>query len=170
MNDEDVPRILPAGPEHLSEIAELANLIWNAHYPGIISQSQVDYMLGQSYDIATMAHEITHESIRYDRLLLADEFVGFVSYGSASIPSELKIHKLYLHPTYQRRGFGQIVLNHVAEFARHYEYHKLILNVNKNNQQAIAAYQKNGFHIRDEVVLDIGNGFVMDDYILEKAL
>jgi ribosomal protein S18 acetylase RimI-like enzyme len=46
----------------------------------------------------------------------------------------------------------------------------LILAVNKRNEKAIAAYRKQGFAVRDSVCVDIGNGFVMDDFIMAKPL
>ena len=46
----------------------------------------------------------------------------------------------------------------------------LVLGVNKRNAKAIQAYRRNGFTVREEFVLDIGNGFVMDDYLFEKKL
>jgi ribosomal protein S18 acetylase RimI-like enzyme len=45
----------------------------------------------------------------------------------------------------------------------------LFLNVNKYNS-AIQFYHKIGFEIAKEEVIDIGNGFVMDDYVMEKQL
>ena len=42
--------------------------------------------------------------------------------------------------------------------------------MNKHNAGAIAAYRRLGFAMREEVVVDIGNGYVMDDYVMAKAL
>ena len=44
------------------------------------------------------------------------------------------------------------------------------MQVNKANVRAIAAYKKAGFHIAQEAVFDIGHGFVMDDYLMEKLI
>jgi diamine N-acetyltransferase len=44
------------------------------------------------------------------------------------------------------------------------------LQVNKKNRQAIAAYEKAGFRIAEEAVFDIGKGFVMDDFLMSKAV
>ena len=44
------------------------------------------------------------------------------------------------------------------------------MQVNKRNDRAIAAYQKAGFCIAEEAVLDIGGGFVMDDFLMEKEV
>jgi len=46
----------------------------------------------------------------------------------------------------------------------------VILAVNKRNTAAINSYRKYGFAVREAIVDDIGHGFVMDDFIMEKML
>ena len=83
---------------------------------------------------------------------------------------ELKLEKLYVHQDAQRRGVGSRLIARVEAEAIAQGLPTLILNVNKNNLQAIQAYQKSGFVIRESVVVDIGGGFVMDDYVMAKRL
>jgi ribosomal protein S18 acetylase RimI-like enzyme len=161
--------IQSAGPEHLPEIAAVATVIWRAHYPGIIPPEQIDYMLGRMYDVEVMRKEID-SGIVYDRLLVNGELTGFASYGPNSNSGELKLHKLYVHPARQRQGLGTLLLNHVEAIARQRAFTHLVLAVNKRNRQAIAAYLKHGFAIRESVVVDIGGGFVMDDHVMAKPL
>jgi ribosomal protein S18 acetylase RimI-like enzyme len=161
--------IRPAGPEHLNEIAALAAIIWRAHYPGIIAHEQIDYMLARMYDVEVMRREI-ESGIAYDRLLVDGALRGFCSYGPTSNAGELKLHKLYIQPDWQRHGLGGSLLNHIAGVARKRDFSILILAVNKKNTHAIAAYRKHGFTIRESIVADIGGGFVMDDYVMAKLL
>lgn len=161
--------IMPAQPGHLAAIAALAEVVWRAYYPGIISAAQIDYMLAQMYDLEVMRQEMAN-GISYDRLLVDETLVGFASYGPADADGEMKLHKLYVHPAWQRRGLGGRLLRHVEHAARQRSCPALILSVNKANQQAIAAYRKNGFTIRESVVVNIGGGFVMDDYVMAKRL
>ena len=162
-------RIEPAGPEHLGEIAALAALIWRAHYPGIISPAQIEYMLARMYDVKLMRDELV-AGICYDRLLLEGELRGFASYGSASVTGELKLHKLYIHPEFQRRGLGARLLERVQSAALARGCTTIMLAVNKRNAHAVAAYQKHGFAVRESVAADIGDGFVMDDFIMAKPV
>ena len=46
----------------------------------------------------------------------------------------------------------------------------LTLRTNQHNHTALAAYQKYGFSVTAQVITEIGAGFVMDDYMLEKVL
>ena len=83
---------------------------------------------------------------------------------------EAKLDKLYVLPSRQRHGLGGRLIARVAERARAAGATTLILNVNKHNAQAIRAYEQHGFAIREAVVVDIGDGFVMDDYVMELDL
>jgi ribosomal protein S18 acetylase RimI-like enzyme len=58
----------------------------------------------------------------------------------------------------------------VEQRARSRGAERLVLQVNKQNAAAIAFYQRQSFTIREAAVFDIGNGFVMDDYVMEKPL
>lgn len=161
--------VLPSEKEHLRSIANLAKIIWRSYYPGIISETQIEYMLAFMYDLDVMEQEL-RRGINYDRLLVDEELTGFASYGASDAEAEIKLHKLYVHPSLHRRGLGSLVLRHVEKVARESQNRTLILSVNKTNRQAIAAYERNGFVVRRSVVVDIGGGFVMDDYVMEKEI
>ena len=162
-----VVTILPASPQHVDEIARLAGIVWRRHYPGIISSEQIEYMLARMYDLDVLRREIG-EGITYARLLADDELAGFAAYGPAG--TEMKLHKLYIHPQRQRCGFGTALLGYVEKASSARGFRSLMLTVNKRNQRAIAAYRKAGFAIRESAVFDIGGGFVMDDYVMAKPL
>ena len=151
-------------------ISELAGVIWRACYPGIISNAQIDYMLTRMYSLDVLRDEIRSQGIHYKCLLMDGKLVGFASYGPTSEPGVMKLHKLYVLPELHGRGLGSRLLQHVEREVRAGKGRRLILSVNKRNAKAIAAYQRNSFVIADSVVTDIGDGFVMDDYIMAKDL
>lgn len=163
-------QIIRAGEEHLPTIARLADTIWRACYPGIISTEQIDYMLSRMYALDAMQDEIRSHGIRYDLLLVDDRPAGFASYGPTPNAGEMKLHKLYLLPELHGRGLGSRLLQKVEQEVRATGAHRLVLSVNKRNTQAIAAYKRNGFEVAESIVTDIGGGFVMDDYIMAKEL
>ena len=160
--------IQAAGPEHLPAIAALADVVWRAHYPGIIPVAQIDYMLPRMYGLEVMRRELA-DGVSYDRLLVNGDLLGFASYGPVA-PAEMKLHKLYLHPAWHGRGLGSRLLARVEGQASGRGFNTLILAVNKANQKAITAYRRNGFTVRESIVSDIGGGFVMDDFIMTKPL
>jgi GNAT superfamily N-acetyltransferase len=168
--DQLKSRIIPATEADLPVISELAGVIWRACYPGIISNAQIDYMLTRMYSLDVLRDEIRSQGIHYKCLLMDGKLVGFASYGPTSEPGVIKLHKLYVLPELHGRGLGSRLLQHVEREVRAGKGRRLILSVNKRNAKAIAAYQRNSFVIADSVVTDIGDGFVMDDYIMAKDL
>lgn len=154
---------------HLAEISALAAVIWRAHYPGIISHAQIDYMLARGYAVDTMRREL-EGGIDWFCALADEELRGFASVGPTGTAAEFKLHKLYVHPDCQRLGLGTALLKECESTARTRGATTLRLNVNKRNDQAIAAYQRRGFTIREAIVADIGGGFVMDDYVMTRTL
>ncbi len=103
-----------------------------------------------------------------------NEAIGYCSYAltedSAEMkPGEMKLEQLYLLPELHGQGLGRLMLRHVEEQAKMRGCSRLVLQVNKRNDIAVAFYRKAGFTVREEAVFDIGNGFVMDDYVMEKA-
>jgi diamine N-acetyltransferase len=163
-------QILRATQADLPAIATLAGIIWRAHYPGIISSGQIDYMLAKMYSLATLRQEIRAQSIRYERLLADGQLAGFAAYGPTEEAAVFKLHKLYLDPKSHGRGLGSLLLQHCEREVRKLCATRLMLTVNKRNSKAIAAYQRNGFVVMESVVVDIGGGFVMDDYVMAKNL
>jgi GNAT superfamily N-acetyltransferase len=163
-------RIVSASQEHLPVIAQLAGRIWRACYPGIISHAQIEYMLARMYALETLRDEIRCRGIRYEVLFVDGQPAGFASFGPASEPGVVKLHKLYLLPELQGRGLGSRLLKHCEAEARRLGAQRLILSVNKRNARAIATYRRHDFVIAESVVTDIGGGFVMDDFIMAKEL
>jgi GNAT superfamily N-acetyltransferase len=82
----------------------------------------------------------------------------------------MKLDKLYVRYDLRGRGYGSLLLSHVEERARSLECTRLYLQVNKNNRSAIDAYLRNGFSVSEAARFDIGRGFIMDDYVMSKAL
>jgi len=155
--------------EEVDTLISLAYRIWHAHYPGIITIEQIDYMLAHSYTREIILNEIEHQDISW--IVIKDDtaIIGFISVGPLG-DGTMKLHKLYLLPEYHSRGIGSRALAEVEQFAKRHNAATLVLNVNRHNQKAISAYQRAGWRVTDEVVLDIGSGYAMDDYIMAKQL
>lgn len=161
--------IRPARLEDCTAIAAIADRIWRAHYPGMITIEQIDYMLAQRYNPEALQEQISSEGQWFDLVLIDGELSGFAQYLLVEA-GEMKLDKLYLLPELHGKGYGSRLIHHVKKKAREHGCGRLVLAVNKHNQKAIDAYLRNGFRIRESVVIDIGGGFVMDDYVMEKEL
>ena len=161
-------RIAPLAAKEAGYLCALAGEIWRRHYADIIGAAQIEYMLEQRYSPAVVSAELQRGDLWWDQLLVDDQMVGFASYFLTGKAGAMKLDKLYVHHAHQRRGYGRMLLDHAVTIARAHGCGTLMLAVNKNNRKAIAAYAKYGFRIADSVVKDIGGGFVMDDYIMQK--
>jgi ribosomal protein S18 acetylase RimI-like enzyme len=151
-------------------LAQLAGTIWRAHYTKIIGSAQVDYMLADRYTPERLRPYLNANDRWLMLLRIDNRVVGYCSYALTEVPGEMKLEQLYLLPELQGQGLGRLMLRHVEEQARARSCRTLLLQVNKRNDIAVAFYRKSGFAVREEAVFDIGGGFVMDDYVMEKAL
>lgn len=164
MNDTAEIRALRM--EEVPVLSALAREIWRAHYPGIISVAQIEYMLAERYDEAVIRAELARGDIEWDVLMLDGRMAGYTSYFPGEAADEMKIDKLYLHPRVHRNGWGGRLIAHVAAMASRRGCGRLTLAVNRHNHTAIAAYHKHGFVTVRTSVRTIGGGFLMDDYIM----
>lgn len=146
-------------------IRALAESIWRACYPGIISPEQIEYMLQRMYSPETVRAELEN-GVVWELMVLDGQAAGYLSYEFEAEPRRIKLHKLYLLPAMHGRGFARQAMAHVLEKATHAGAGQVYLQVNKQNARAIAAYRKIGFRIADALRCDIGGGFVMDDYVM----
>ena len=163
-------RIDPLSESDFDTIAQLADTIWRSHYISMISMMQIDYMLAGRYVPDRLRHYIDSQE-RWLWVLRVDGVpVGYCSCSLGEDAEAMKLEQLYLLSEHKGRGFGGRMLRHVEENTRALGGSRLYLTVNKGNTDSIAMYRKSGFAVREEVVFDIGNGYVMDDYVMEKEL
>lgn len=151
----------------IETVARLAFEIWNQHFTPIIGKAQVDYMVEEFQSKKAIAGQIESGYSYY--LLKADgDYIGYT--GVCPKEEELFLSKLYIRASQRGKGYGRKVVGFLEELAREKGLGKITLTVNKNNTDAIKAYEKFGFANVGAVVQDIGNGFVMDDHKMEKAV
>lgn len=82
----------------------------------------------------------------------------------------MRLSKLYVKKALRGHNLGKALLQHAIEAARSLNYKKLDLTVSRNNLTTISWYKHHGFIIDTSEITDIGNGYVMDDYIMVKEL
>jgi diamine N-acetyltransferase len=162
--------IAPLAGDEAETVAALAREVWRHHYPPIIGAAQTEYMLAQRYHPDSIRAELASGTVWWDTVQDKGRMVAFASSFPLEESRAIKIDKLYVHPARQREGLGGALIEHMRSRAARLGFAKLVLAVNKRNFTAIDAYRKHGFAIAEAVVKDIGGGFVMDDYIMEKPV
>lgn len=162
--------IYPASAADYTTIQRIAHATWPATFGDILSPVQIKYMLDWMYSLPALHEQVEKKGHRF---LLAEEenvVLGFLSYElSYQGKPVTKIHKIYILPATQGKGVGKSLLEKAAELATGAENTTLSLNVNRHNK-AVDFYKKVGFEIIRQENIDIGEGFLMEDYILEKQL
>ena len=147
--------------------ADLAKTIWTEHYTPIIGLEQVNYMLDK-FQSENAIQEQLEKAIAYYLMRFQDEFVGYFSF---SINEDvLFLSKLYVLKSARGNGIARAALSFIEWKAKELGLAKIKLTVNKYNSNAIGAYEKMGFVNVESIVQDIGSGYVMDDYVLERKL
>jgi ribosomal protein S18 acetylase RimI-like enzyme len=158
--------IVVATKEQLAIVKNLAYKIWPNAYETILSRAQLDYMLEMIYSIDSLEKQF---NIGHVFILIEDDqnFIGFASYElNCNNSNKTKLQKLYVLPEIQGKGIGKQVIDYIKDKVLLSNNVALFLNVNKFNK-AKDFYQKYGFQIIKEEVIDIGNNYIMDDYVME---
>lgn len=169
MNEDDIP-----------ELSALAQRIWYAHYPdNIITRAQTEYMLEKSYSTESIRAQL-NAGHQFLLALGAGKIIGFLSVGPLSdvkdpilrgttvMQHDRFLHKFYAAPEQQGKGLGKALLQELL--IRLPNMKRLRLQVARKNTNSWNFYLKRGFTIEREADFDIGNGFVMADYVMEKIL
>lgn len=163
-------QIIAASTEEIFVIQSLADRIWPSTFSDILTQEQIIYMMDMMYNTGSLEKQMEELGHHYLLAKDNDEYLGYLSYELNYKNSEItKIHKIYVLPSCQRRGIGQLFINAISDIAKANNNKKLSLNVNRFNK-AVNFYQHIGFEIKGKEDIDIGNGFLMEDYIMNKKL
>jgi len=155
-------------PLLIRRVCELAEEIWREHYTPIIGREQVDYMLEKFQSEQSVAAQIQAGCLYY--LVKNDQNdVGYFCVQPKRASNELFLSKFYIRAPARGRGYGRIAQDFIEQLARQKGLGKIMLTVNKHNENSIKIYQKMGFEITEAIVQDIGSVFFMDDYRMEKC-
>lgn len=158
-----------ATESEIEKIRDLAKKSWNSAYAKILSQEQIDYMLGEMYSFDETLSQIQNPNYHYFIIEFKENSGGFIGFENHYEPSTTKLHRLYLLEDFKGKGLGKSALQFLKEKSFESDDTRIILNVNKDNP-AKKMYESQGFTVYKEEVFDIGNGFVMDDYLMEIKL
>lgn len=153
----------------LREVTELADKIWHECFTNIISIGQIDYMIEKFQSLDAMTDQIENQGYTYFAVRDDDSLCGYIGVKPES-DERFFLSKLYLHKSRRGRGIASLMLQRVFDEARKSGKKRVYLTVNKHNNHAIDVYKKTGFIISDVVLTDIGDGYVMDDFIMEYQL
>ena len=146
-------------------IRQLTFSIWPQTYSSVISKEQIDYMLEMMYNPATLQKQIEEDGYTFIIVYDDTEPVAFASYNETE-PQLWKLNKIYILPSQQGKGTGKFIINYIVDEIKTKHAKALQLQVNRQNK-AKGFYENLGFKIIKTADFDIGNGFFMNDYVME---
>lgn len=154
-------QFIEASFKDIQIIQQLATEIWWDHYPSIIGEKQVEFMLGAMYDQSSLEKQMK-EGHQFYLAVQGKEVLGFSSIKEEGV-GEWFLNKFYLKTNQQNQGLGSAFYNFLVEKTA---AEKFRLQVNRQNYKAINFYFKNGFIIEKVADFDIGSGYFMNDFIM----
>lgn len=155
-------------PHDMETIGRLAREIWREHYPAIIGTEQTEYMLENIYHTNALQEQVLRGH-RFFLWMEEDVPVGFAAIDPTPVDAGF-LAKLYLLDTYRGKGIAPRFLAFLEEQLHQAGQHTVRLTVNRQNIGAINFYFKQGFKIVHCADFDIGNGYFMNDFVMEKRL
>lgn len=180
--------------EDTEQLADLANEIWHEYWPALIGKAQTDYMVEQFQSLSAIKRDMTEHAYEYwfvvaqeedgrsdantgenenagkneaDAERAASRIVGYTGGHVEPETNRFFISKIYLRAEERGKGFASQTIRFYEDLCRTRNLHAAYLTVNKHNDLGIRAYRAKGFETIDAVETDIGNGFIMNDYIME---
>lgn len=151
-------------PQQIIKVQELADEIWREYYPAIISQDQIGYMLSTFQTAKAILKQI-NEGYTYFLLLEKDKEIGYMAIENRQ--KSLFISKLYINKASRKKGYARKAVSFLQDQAKAHKLSSLSLTVNIHNKTAIQAYEHLGFKNKGSLIQDIGEGFIMDDFVFE---
>lgn len=150
------------------KVSELAHEIWRQCYSGILSSAQIEYMLEKFQSAKQIAADCA-SGYTYFILERIGVPIGYMGVKPNDPAGRLFLSKLYISEEYRGKGYAKDALEQLKKKARKLRQSAIWLTVNKNNP-SYNIYLKLGFEKIREQTVDIGSGFVMDDYVCEMNL
>lgn len=155
--------------EQLNILAGVANEVWHEFFPCILSDEQIDYMVDKFQSYPAMKKQM-EDGYEYYFIKDNDEICGYMGIHEETEDKKMFLSKLYLKKEHRGKGYAGQTLKELFKMSRERGLNMVWLTVNKHNEHTIEVYEHMGFAKARTQVADIGNGFVMDDYIMEKVL
>ena len=154
--------------EEIPLLAKMADEIWHEHFPLIIGAEQTDYMVEKFQSEQALGNAVKKDNYRYYFFRLDGKEIGYI--GIQPQGDALFLSKLYLKKEYRGRGFARKGIDFLVELCKKEGFSKIRLTCNRDNKNSLAAYDKMGFLVIYEQDVEIGDGFIMNDYVMEKPI
>ena len=162
--------ISEATKNDIKTIQKIVYITWPITYGEILSEQQLKYMLDLFYSEEALTGQFDKKEQLFYLITEEESILGFIGIEhNYQKENKTKIHKIYILPETQGKGIGKLAVEAVERLALENNSTSLLLNVNRFNK-ALNFYERVGFKVVDEVNIEIGNGYLMEDYVMIKKL
>ena len=155
--------------EEIAEVARIASEIWREYYVSILTIEQIEYMVDKFQSVPAITDQIHNQGYEYYLIQRAgSSTVGYLSVRPQE--GKLFLSKFYILQEHRGQGYASQAVAFLEKLCKERSLTHIWLTVNRHNASSIAVYEKKGFRMVREQVADIGNGYVMDDFVMEKEI
>lgn len=161
----DFIEIFKKDKELIKQISNMAEVIWKEHYKGILSDSQIEFMLHFFQSENAIIEQIKEENYRYFLIKSENKPAGY--FAIVKKENHIFLSKIYILKEFRKKGLATSALQKIQKISKENNFNRIRLNVNKDNTSSIEAYKKLGFKIVDSIMIYIGSGFILNDFIME---
>ena len=165
---ETVRRVSVRTPGQIGKLAVLADEIWHEYFSALLPAAQIDYMVAKFQSAEAITAQIADEGYEYYFIDANDSNVGYI--GLRPGDGKMMLSKIYVHASHRGKGYAREAFTFIENLCLCRRLSAVWLTVNRHNSDSIAIYKKRGFAVVREQVVDIGGGFVMDDFVMEKPV
>lgn len=159
--------LVKATEANIEAIRDLAEKIWWKHYPPIIGETQVTYMLNLMYSESVLRNLISTNKQTFYLINSEENTIGFIAVEGRR-EDELFLQKFYILSERQNAGAGAASFDLLLK--QYPDVEVIRLQVNRMNYKPINFYFKLGFQIENAQDFDIGGGYLMEDFVMIKKI
>lgn len=151
----------------IDKTSKFASEVFIDYYNNLIGNKQATYM-ANLFLSKQKINELIDNGAMFRLLVEDDKIIGFSEYLKEE--NKVFLSKLYVQKDYRGKGYGRILFEDCLDYTKRCGLDTIYLTVNKHNTPSYETYLHLGFKVTDSVVNDIGEGYVMDDYIMEYKI
>lgn len=154
--------------DELPVVREIVYSTWPETYGEILTAAQIEYMLDTYHSLEFLENSMRNGHLFY---IFYDGNIplGFISLHPGAEPGAVKLSKLYVLPESQGKSVGRKLFRKAEEISRELGFERLYLNVNRFNK-AVSFYKNMGMDVLREEDIDIGGGYLMEDFVMGKSV